>query len=339
MKLKVSIIILNWNGWKDTIECLESLYQITYPNYDVILVDNGSEDESIKKIKEYCQGKIKINSKFYKYDPYSKPITIIEIKTGKTKITKKQYEQSKKSPSNRKIFLIKNDDNLGFAEGNNIGMRLAISTFDTDYILLLNNDTIVKKSFLNFLVLAAEKEKRVGICSSKIINMHNSRIIDSTGHIFKWGHIVDRGNGRIDRGQYDKKKSIIGAMAAACLYKKEMIEDVGLFDPIFITQYEDVDLSWRSFMKGWKGKFVPEAVVYHKRGASIKKNSIILYKMQILGLKNSVLVVKRNANSYQKYLFSIFFIFNGFLNIFKKLTCRSSVGIIYYFKWLFRIYE
>lgn len=63
---RVSIIILNWNGWKDTIECLESLYRIDYPNYDVIVVDNGSQDDSIQKIKEYAKGKIKVNSKFFK---------------------------------------------------------------------------------------------------------------------------------------------------------------------------------------------------------------------------------------------------------------------------------
>ncbi|WP_342452635.1 glycosyltransferase family 2 protein [Thermococcus stetteri] len=67
---RVSIIILNWNGWKDTIECLESLYRITYPNYDVILVDNASKDDSVQKIKEYAEGKIKVNSKFFEYNPH-----------------------------------------------------------------------------------------------------------------------------------------------------------------------------------------------------------------------------------------------------------------------------
>ena len=69
---RVAIIILNWNGWEDTIECLESLYQITYPNYDVIVVDNGSEDESIEKIKEYCEGEIKVESKFFECNPINK---------------------------------------------------------------------------------------------------------------------------------------------------------------------------------------------------------------------------------------------------------------------------
>ena len=62
----VSIIILNWNGWRDTIECLESVYRITYPNYDIIIADNGSEDDSIKKIKDYTEGNLEVSSKFFK---------------------------------------------------------------------------------------------------------------------------------------------------------------------------------------------------------------------------------------------------------------------------------
>ena len=75
---KIAIIVLNWNKWQDTIECLESVYQITYPNYEVILVDNGSEDESIQKIEEYCEGTITVTSGFFNYEPKNKPIKIID---------------------------------------------------------------------------------------------------------------------------------------------------------------------------------------------------------------------------------------------------------------------
>ena len=73
----VSIIILNWNGWKDTVECLESLYQINYPNYDVILVDNNSEDDSLEKLREYCSGSFRPESKFFNYEASNKPIELV----------------------------------------------------------------------------------------------------------------------------------------------------------------------------------------------------------------------------------------------------------------------
>ena len=74
MNPKVSIIILNWNGWEDTIECLESVYLITYPRYDVIVIDNGSTDESIEKIKGYAKGIVKVESKFVNFSQENKPI-------------------------------------------------------------------------------------------------------------------------------------------------------------------------------------------------------------------------------------------------------------------------
>ncbi|MCX7845811.1 MAG: glycosyltransferase, partial [Dictyoglomaceae bacterium] len=76
--LRISIIILNYNGWQDTIECLESIYQIDYPNYDPMLVDYASKDQSTEKIREYCEGKIIVKSKFFRYNPSNKPIKIFE---------------------------------------------------------------------------------------------------------------------------------------------------------------------------------------------------------------------------------------------------------------------
>jgi GT2 family glycosyltransferase len=221
MNPKVSIIILNWNGWEDTIECLESLYQITYPNYEVIVVDNGSEDESIAKLEIYCEGEIKVESE----------------------------KEIRDLPSNRKLIIIKNEKNYGFAEGNNIGMRYALKALNLnpDYILLLNNDTVVDKEFLRELAKAGMSYGRIGICGAKLLKMHNPKIIDSTGHILRMGRVVDRGTRKIDKGQYDNKTDVIGAMAAACLYKREMLEDIGLFDRSFFTVYEDAELSWRAF--------------------------------------------------------------------------------------------
>ena len=120
----ITIIILNWNGWKDTIECLESLYQINYTNFEVILVDNHSEDGSIQKIREYCKGKLEVKSKFFNYMNKNKPIKLIEFSNQET-----HNYLHKRDDSNllsRKLILLKNDENYGFAEGNNIGIRFAL---------------------------------------------------------------------------------------------------------------------------------------------------------------------------------------------------------------------
>ncbi len=163
----VSILILNWNGWEDTIECLESLYQINYPNYTVIVVDNDSKDDSVNKIKEYCKGEIKVESEFFKYYPGNKPIEVYEFTEEETKGLKVD-EEFLKSSSNEKLVLLVNSENYGFAEGNNIGIRYVLNTFNSDYILLLNNDTVVEENFLNSLVKVAENDAEIGILGPKI---------------------------------------------------------------------------------------------------------------------------------------------------------------------------
>jgi len=105
---RVAIIILNWNGWEDT---------IAYPNYDVIVVDNGSEDDSIEKIKEYCEGKIKVESKFFEYSSENKPIRIIEYSREEAEAGGGREQEIADLPSNKKLILIKNEKNYGFAGG------------------------------------------------------------------------------------------------------------------------------------------------------------------------------------------------------------------------------
>jgi GT2 family glycosyltransferase len=117
---------------------------------------------------------------------------------------------------------------------------------------------------------------------------------------------VDRGVGEIDKGQYDNKLDIIGACAGACMYKREMLEDVGLFDKNFFMYYEDAELSWRAHKQGWKGRFVPSAIVYHKRAGTTGKDKKRKREMTKLCLRNMITTVGRHGTIYQKFLFPIF---------------------------------
>jgi GT2 family glycosyltransferase len=264
---KVSIIILNWNGWKDTIECLESLYQITYPNYDVIVMDNGSEDKSIEKIKEYAEGKIKVESKFFKYNPSTKPIRIIEYTREEAEAGGGKENGIANLPSNRKMIIIKNEKNYGFAEGNNIAMKYALKVLNPDYILLLNNDTIVDKTFLEELVKVMESDEKIGSAQPILLRLEKE-VIDSLGQeLLKWG-ARDKGmNSKIDYSNL-KNLEIFGTCAAASLYRCKLLKKIGLFDKDFFFIYEDVDLSWRIRLNGFLSVLVSKSIVYHKRGIS-----------------------------------------------------------------------
>ncbi len=141
MNPKVSIIILNWNSWEDTIECLESLNQINYDNYDIILIDNGSSDNSIEKIKEYCNANIKVESNFVKYNHYNKPIKFVYYREKENNQLEIIGNGSNELNSNKNLIIIENRKNYGFTKGNNIGMEYSKNFFNPKYYLLLNNDT------------------------------------------------------------------------------------------------------------------------------------------------------------------------------------------------------
>ncbi len=337
---KVSIIILNWNGWRDTLECLESVYQIDYPNYDVIVVDNGSTDNSVKKIKEYCAGKIKVKSKFFEYNPYNKPIYVLEYTRSEAEkcVNFRKEKYFSKLPSNRKLRLILNRENLGFAEGNNVGIRYALK-ISSNYILLLNNDTIVTSKFLSKLINEASNYRNVGIFQPKILNMYHPEVLDSTGHIFKWGRIVDRGHGEVDKGQYDDKLDIIGAKAAACLYKGEMLKKIGLFDSNFVICYEDAELSWRAYKSGWRAKYVPDSIVYHKQGKTITSNRDVCQKVLLLQIKNTVATVKRHGTQTQKLLFSLIWLKTSVESLIGKILKRNTIGLLPYIESLLGLYS
>ncbi len=374
MKPLVTIIILNWNGWKDTLECLESLYQIQYPNYNVILVDNHSQDQSLNQIREYCQGLITIKSPFFTYQTKNKPIQIKEITYQENQLTNdpdndgkenklinnpdndeqenkllnnqdknnklnKSPKVAKKYPNENKpaLTLIKNDENYGFAKGNNIAMEYTLENHNPNYILLLNNDTIVEGEFLTEMISVAETDEKIGIVGGKLLNANNPQIIDSTGHVISWGRIIDRGHEKIDKHQYDNQNKIMGAMAAAALYKREMLRDIGLLDTSYITLGEDADLSWRAHNHGWRAIYNPKSIIYHKRGRSITKKSVIP-KMTILSLKNTTEYVSRYGNFIQKLQFKLVITKEGLMVLTGSILGRNDVKAGEYLSVLIKSY-
>ncbi len=280
---KVSIIILNWNSWKDTLECLESLYQITYPNYDVIVVDNGSKDNSVQKIKEYCEGKIKVESKFIDYNPNNKPIYVLEYTKEEAERggNPKKEKYFSKLPSDRKLRLILSDKNYGFAEGNNIGIRYALKALNPDYILLLNSDTVADPNFLTELVKVAESDKKIGSVQPLLLKKQvNKNIIDSLGMVIsKFGKISDSAMDKeLPNVKLPKTLRIFGTCAACSLYRSEIFRKC-LLDSKFFCIFEDVDLNFKIRLNRLESYLVTTAKVYHARGISGKKNSFNLFLM------------------------------------------------------------
>lgn len=272
MKPKVSIILLNWNNEKETIPCLETIYRTDYPNYEVIVVDNGSERGSIQNLRLWGARQLPVETKIVKMSCMLGAVDIVEVRVDESDAS--INVGSRRNPMSNQLILICNERNDGFARGNNIGMRFALSDRDVRYIVLLNNDTEVEADWLSSLVEVAESDPRVGMCQPKMLTMTDASVIDAIGiGITRFGSARQLALGEKDGGRYKQNQEVFGACAGAALYRREMLEQVGLFDEDFFIYFEDVDLSIRARMAEWKTIYVPKCIVYHMHSATFGRES------------------------------------------------------------------
>jgi len=178
---------------------------------------------------------------------------------GSVDFVKKNYPKAK---------LIQNRSNLGFAEGNNIGIRAASK--GSRYIALLNTDARPDKNWLKELIKAAESHPKAGSFTPKVV-FPDGRI-NSIGHaIFRTGEVKNIGVFQQDKGQFSKEAKVFGVPATASLYRRKMLEDTktsDYLDPLYFAYYEDSDLDFRAAALGWESLYVPSTTVTHLLGAS-----------------------------------------------------------------------
>lgn len=224
---RVSIIILNWNSYEVTLDCLLSLRKIDYSNFEVVLVDNGSIDESPEKLLANAP----------------------------------------------EIRLIRNATNLGFAGGCNVGMRDALRR-GTDYLLLLNNDTIVGPDFLSQLVRVAESDEKIGAVSPKILFFDRPDRLNYAGGEHRPWRLFPKvfGLRQLDDGRYDKLREVSFLTGCAFLIKAEVVRKIGVLEEIYFHFYEDIEWSLRVLKAGFKTFYVPAAKIWHKEHYVTDKN-------------------------------------------------------------------
>jgi GT2 family glycosyltransferase len=282
---KIAIVILNWNGWEDTLRCLDSLFNVDYDNYRVLVVDNGSTDDSIARIREFAKG--------WSQSLEEKQIKIREHEQNVAKAGEEKEDESEHAYSDEKLVLIENGENKGFAGGNNAGIEYALKALDPKYVLLLNNDTMVDRSFLAELVKVIDKDEAIGSVQSLLLRPGGD-LVDSLGQEILWSTVRDIGFGSkyMDNSLVGKVE-IFGSCAAAALYRADCLKEVGLFDENLFIMGEDVDLSWRLRLNRYCSFLVPSSIVYHKRGVSggMRPDTVLINRYY--GNRNWLLIVLR----------------------------------------------
>ncbi|AWX32861.1 glycosyltransferase family 2 protein [Methanosphaera sp. BMS] len=301
----VTIILLNWNGYDDTLEALESLYQIDYPCYNVIVVDNHSTNDSIDKITEYAKGNIHVQTEYTKYCE-NKPIELTSLREDELK--KVDYTST---PDKKKLLLIENYENYGFARGNNIAIDYTLKYDNPDYVLLLNNDTIVDANFLKNMINVASNDQSIGIVGPKFYYYDYDNAHDK---IWCIGSVVDLDHfpghhSIMEEESYDLTQKVIECdwvSGAGLLIKKEAIP-VGYLDTSFFFGCEDVDLAMQVKSKGYKVVTVTDSIIWHKVGMSRHKNTQL--KTEYNHIKTNLQFIKKHKKNYYlnlpKYLCQI----------------------------------
>ena len=195
----------------------------------------------------------------------TQPATIIVVDNGSSDgsvdLVRNKYPQ---------VELVALPKNKGFTGGVNAGIKRFIE-LGSKYVALLNNDAVADKSWLKNLVSFLEANPKAGIATSKILDQ-KGRHLDSTGDLYTiWGLPYPRGRGEVNTKEYDSDTWVFGASGAASIYRIKMLQEIGLFDEDFFAYYEDVDLSFRAQLAGWKIAYVPKALVYHQIGATSRR--------------------------------------------------------------------
>jgi len=316
---KTAIVILCYGRWQDTIECLESLMKIDYPDYEIILVDNSSPDGSVQKIRDYCRGIIEPPSRVA-FESMNKPISMIEYTLGESVVGNPEKDaEFNASAIGRRFKIILNLENSGFAEGNNIGIRYALRYSSPNYLLLLNNDVIVDKEFLSYLVAFAEENETIGITGPKIFyydrNGRRDVIHSAGGKIdFNKGLAPMIGISEADTGQFDSIREVDYVEGACLLVKKKVVDEVGLLDSHYHLYWEETDYCIRAKRRGYRIVFVPSSKIWHKIGATTN-SSMRLYYMT----RNRFWFMKKNASKQQYRRFILYALPRIFGSITKKL--------------------
>jgi hypothetical protein len=253
----VVISVLNWNGWQDTLECLESTRRLSYPNYLTVVIDNGSWDDSVERIKAYARENL---GPGYVLTEYALPVAL----QGGEEVTEAVLERT---PPAQKLVLVRNDENLGFTGGNNVAIDYALHRrAPADYLFFLNNDAVLDRGCLTALV-EVDREADAGVVGAVVTDHTGAILFARSGTIFKHFFRV-LGGKAIPKTQDEFWESPL-VNGAAMFVGSRVLRSVRArratyFNDDVFMYGDEFDICWAAHREGYKTVVARNAVVSHR---------------------------------------------------------------------------
>ena len=280
----VYILVLNWNDWESTRDCLDALLKQDYPDYRLVVIDNGSTDDVEGKLKKW--------------------FSVFDAEAGFASYSRHEAEAGGRhdaGDTNRpRLVFIRNGENLGYSGGNNVGLRYALAQGDLEYAWLLNNDTLPEEGALSALVSCA-RQNGAAMAGSKLLYAHAPDTLQMAGGGMLWpaaGNALIIASGLKDDGRWDKPFSLDYVCGASLLVKKKVLHSVGLLDEAYFLYWEDADWGIRARRAGFFKKLIycPASRVLHKEGAGLTagtEGGVISGKADYYWVRNGLFFTKR----------------------------------------------
>ncbi len=270
---KTYIVITNFTGgWPHTIECLESVYRLDYPDYQIIVVDDGSRDESVQFIIKWARGE------FNPSIPFQNPLKLQplspEARNRRPAVFHDLNFQPAEKNGQETLIVIQSSINRGFAGANNLGLQYALQMGGFEYVWLLNNDTIVERTALSHLVSRMKEKPAAGLCGSTLLYYNFPGRVQTYGGV-RFNRWTGLGkplgcNSPLQKNlsAEDIEKQMDYVYGSSMLVSKDFLLDIGLMSEEYFIYFEEIDWSMRA-----RGKFTlafaPESLVYHKAGTTV----------------------------------------------------------------------
>jgi GT2 family glycosyltransferase len=293
------IVIVNWRGWRDTLECLESVFQSDYQPFQVIVCDNDSGDTSVDRIREWAQrrppaagaegnfaaaeGELPIAPGRQVHES----LPLLELTADAARST------GFPAPSAARLILLHAGENRGFAGGNNVAIRFILTDPEIAYVWLLNNDTVIAPGALRELIATAAAGDRVGAVGSKVFYHHDPERIQAAGggRYVAWQAATRyAGEGGVGSRSENAPTPPDYITGSSMLVPAMAFRSVGLFDESYFLYYEEVDWCLRARRAGWRLAYAPLSVVWHKEGSSVGRGSP---RADYYSTRNALLITRK----------------------------------------------